>query len=34
MSDEAKSKERLRIAVFFGLCVLLVVGVFISIGSG
>ena len=34
MSNDAKTKERLRIAVFFGLCILLVVGVFVSIGSG
>lgn len=34
MSNDAKTKEKLRIAVFFGLCILLVAGVFVSIGSG
>ena len=34
MSNDAKTKEKMRIAVFFGLCILLVVGVFVSIGSG
>ena len=34
MSNDAKTKEKVRIAVFFGLCILLVVGIFVSIGSG
>lgn len=34
MSNDAKTKEKMRIAVFFGLCILLVVGIFVSIGSG
>ncbi|WP_304090880.1 iron ABC transporter permease [Phascolarctobacterium succinatutens] len=34
MSNGAKTKEKMRIAVFFGLCILLVVGIFVSIGSG
>ena len=34
MSNDAKTKERLRIAVFFGLCILLIAGIFVSIGSG
>ena len=34
MSNDAKTKEKVRIAVFFGLCILLVAGIFMSIGSG
>lgn len=34
MSNDAKTKEKVRIAVFFSLCILLVVGIFVSIGSG
>ena len=34
MSNDAKTKEKVRIAVFFGLCILLVAGIFVSIGSG
>lgn len=34
MSNDAKTKEKVRIAVFFSLCILLVVGIFLSIGSG
>lgn len=34
MSNDAKTKEKMRIAVFCGLCILLVVGIFVSIGSG
>lgn len=34
MSNDAKTKEKMRIAVFCGLCILLVAGIFVSIGSG
>ena len=34
MSNDAKTKEKVRIAVFCGLCILLVAGIFVSIGSG
>ena len=34
MSNDAKTKEKVRIAVFFGLCILLVAVIFVSIGSG